>query len=270
MEIESGGPARSRSFTMTSEEVKEKSSSGANIRWYLYVVVATYDEAQRAIDPTSTNGFVAFTQCQYGWCGQVNTVGWTDKNLFITNKCKNIERAVMLIDLLDSDECNRMLYSGAKGVNWDYNEDGVPVINESTLDARSQGGDAWALTGIQNGIWSNLIGYDGSAKSEDGYAFNLFNTADILKKTLNPVEKDFANYYQVDIPSQVLTNRIDEGICYNQSNAYYGVSTFMDMFQRILQESMQNATKSYLIPFPIDYGGFARDLTPHATRSSPI
>jgi len=208
------------SFTMKAEQVKEKAAKGQYIggycTWYTGELYAT----EREKDPNTLKGIVSIpVEGVNGWYGQNALVGWSDKLLFITNKCENVPLAVKFIDFLDSDEANRAHYSGIEGKYWKYNEQGVPKVLSEAIELRAKGGDEWQKTGINS--FSNIIGASGFGKHSDGYYYNLFDDPEVKAQTLNPLQKDFCEFYGVDYPAQAHYKLVQEGKATNQQNGLH-------------------------------------------------
>ncbi len=224
------------SYTMTGEEVNEKAANnqyvGSYCTWYTGDMYTTNREA----DENTLAGIIAvYGEGISGWYGANHTVGWGDKLSFISTNCKDVPLAVSFFNALDSEELNRVHYSGIEGQTWDY-VDGVPTIKEETIALKSAGGDAWNKLGISS--FSNQIGSSEFGMHSDGYYFNLFDNDDLKYASLNPLEKDYADFYGVKYPSQVHYNMVQEGKAINQSGnqcqaVQLGMATRPDDITRI-------------------------------------
>lgn len=71
-----------------------------------------------------------------GWANERNFAGWQGKYFLVSSHSKNIERAVMILDYLQSEECARIVDSGVEG-RWEIGEDGKPALTEDTIDMKS-------------------------------------------------------------------------------------------------------------------------------------
>lgn len=206
------------SFTMKSEEMSEKAARGQYVGAKITWDVGSYNDAMKQADLNTTKGFMAIpAEGQYSWYGARSIAGWGDKEMFVTSTSKNIEKAIQLLDFLDSPEGNRLHYSGVEGKHWE-NKNGVPTPLQSTFDLRNSGSqDEWLKTGI--GSMSNFIGAGGNSKDPNGYPYDLFQTKEGLIASLSSLQKDFAKFYNVEYPGELQMNMVAEGKHFNQSNS---------------------------------------------------
>lgn len=200
------------SFTMKWDEVQGKAAKGQYLGTYCTWVTDPYYDAMKETDPSTTKGMMAIPfEGSQGWYGSNWVAGWTDKCLFITSNCANIERAVSFIDYQDTHEANRIYYSGFENTHWKV-VDGVAAISPETIALKSAGGDEWARTGIGGGGWANIIGYSGGSPAADGQPYDLFTDNRVsMIAALNPLQKDFCNHYQVELPVDVHKNMVKNG-----------------------------------------------------------
>ena len=200
------------SFTMTTDEFNAKHNSG------LYVASYSrndnmYNE-MRKTDPNTLAGFMPIPS--------TGAVVFVDNPLifgnapalynFISSKSKNWEAAARIINVMHDPDFIRIQYSGFKGVHWDYNAQGIPILFDSTIDAYSENSEAWKKTGIRNTIGhTNTI--DSTAMHPDGYLFGLFNEKAYQsnQRGLSPLYLDYSNFYNVLYPSAALNNLVQEG-----------------------------------------------------------
>ncbi|WP_435170614.1 hypothetical protein [Paenibacillus glycanilyticus] len=206
------------SFTMKSEEMNEKAARGQYVGAKITWDVGSYNDAMKQADPNTINGFMAIpAEGQYSWYGARSIAGWGDKEMFVTSTSKNIEKAVQLLDFLDSPEGNRLHYSGVEGKHWE-NKNGVPTLLQSTIDLRNTGSqEEWAKTGI--GSMSNFIGAGGKSKDPNGYPYDLFQTKEGLIASLSALQKDFAKFYNVEYPGELQMKMVEEGKHFDQRNS---------------------------------------------------
>ena len=236
------------SFTMKAEQVNEKAAKGQYIGGYCTWYTGKLYETEREKDPNTLKGIVSIpVEGMNGWYGQDALVGWSDKLLFITNKCKNVPLAVKFIDFFDSDEANRAHYSGIQGKHWDYNAEGVPEVFPETIALRTAGGEEWNKTGI--GSFANFVGASGFGKHSDGQYFNLFDDPEVKSQTLSPLAKDFSKFYGVEYPSQAHYKMVQEGRATNQQKALHqtimmGVNAVPGDLARIDSQSEEIVTRA--------------------------
>lgn len=151
----------------------------------------------------------------YQWNGSDYKAGWIDKCLGITKNCKNPEKAMDLLDYLYSYDGCRTLYSGVEGTDW-TSDGNTPKLNDATIQASQAGGDAWTKTGI--GFDTNLIGLSPyTANPKDNKPVNLFDDSSIFGSLLTPLQKDFAQHYNVSYPEQYFAKLRQEGKVQDQS-----------------------------------------------------
>ena len=203
------------SFTMTGDQVQEKAANNQYVGSYCTWYTSDMYDTNRESDPNTLAGIIAvYGEGMSGWYGSNHTVGWGDKLTFITTSCENIPLAVQFLDALDSDELNRVHYSGIEGQTWNY-VDGVPTLTDEVVALKAEGGDEWSHLGISS--FSNTIGASGFGMHEDGYYYSLWDDPELKYAGLSPLEKDYADFYGVQYPSQVHYNMVLEGTAINQS-----------------------------------------------------
>ena len=157
----------------------------------------------------------------YTWGGVYSVTGWGDKNLAITKSCKTPDRAMEFLNYLYSMDGVRTITSGVKGSQWDV-VDGTPKLNDATIKARSENGDAAiaiGMTQVRGGWDENLQGLSGfTVNTADNLPLSLFNTADAYASALNPLQKDFCEYYGIKYPYEIFKNKLDAGKIADQRN----------------------------------------------------
>lgn len=135
--------------------------------------------------------------------------GWTNMSLSISKNCKTPDRAMDLLNFLFSYDGARMMASGIEGVHWDY-VDGKPTLRPETIELRKNGGDEWSNTGIL--IDANFIGLmSAQINPKDDYPVCLFESKEVYTQRVNPLEKDFSEYYGGAYPGEVYEKLIDGG-----------------------------------------------------------
>lgn len=145
----------------------------------------------------------------YQWHGDMANLGWTSKCFGITTDCKTPERAMDLMNYFWSIDGCRTLYNGIKGVNWDV-KDGKPTLTDETIAAYKKNDAAWKATSIN--LDANIIGLAPYfLNSADNEVLCLFNTKQVFSQGLNPLVKDWSDYYQVSYPGEKFANLVKEG-----------------------------------------------------------
>lgn len=130
----------------------------------------------------------------------------------INVNCEYPERAMQLLDWLDSDEGSRALRSGLEGESWEY-VDGVPQYTDAVYEAIDNGtiDDYW--------MQHRLMGYGGNGmnsgplaiKTEDGYPSDLTRSEDYIAYSAPDVMKAYAADFGCEYPGQVYEKWIEEG-----------------------------------------------------------
>lgn len=205
-------------FITKSEDLTEKYTKGQYLggsnNWYF----GTYNSNQRAEDAETLKEYVILP-CYMGWANEVNQAGWSGKYYFVSSHSPNIERAVMVLDYLQSEEASRETNSGLEG-RWEITEDGSVALTEDTKTIKTDGSRADELTmsGIANQDMFNSIGYDERSILSDGGLVNLFYDESVLGETLTFAEKDMCETLDISLPSDTLKNGIEAGTNIDLSN----------------------------------------------------
>ncbi len=135
-------------------------------------------------------------------------------NIFVNAKSKNLDAALQVVDFFHDPDVTRMTYSGVEGVDWEYGEDGVPVLTEKALsDVTTY--NAWTddyakNTGI-TGLVTEWTPFQGTGLHPDGYPYDLKRQMQYRPMTLSPMLKDYSDFYGVTCPSELQMQRVNEG-----------------------------------------------------------
>lgn len=118
----------------------------------------------------------------------------------ITNNCKYPERAMELLNWLDSDDGMRVIYNGIPGIDWDY-VDGVPqYIGEAKAAYDAGTGSAYLSDRTMRGCAAAGIMCSGyKTTSFDGYPIRLDQSMEIRKANATAAQKYFASQYGEDL-----------------------------------------------------------------------
>lgn len=145
-----------------------------------------------------------------GWANEPNRAGWTGKFYFVSSHSANIERAVMVLDYLQSGEFSRDIESGIEG-RWVTGEDGIAHLTEDTIDMKTNAErtDEWKESGI--GVLDDLAGWGYNNVLSDGGLVKLWNEAEVMALSLTTAEQEFCETFDITLPSDLLKNRIEEG-----------------------------------------------------------
>jgi putative aldouronate transport system substrate-binding protein len=123
----------------------------------------------------------------------------------ITVKCKTPERAMDLLNFLNSDDGMRLLVNGVEGVNWNVGSDGLPHLTTETLNLMLNG-NSEDLDTAGLGGYTHLYGksYDAlDHKYNCPMRFQFNEDPMKLMETATPYEKDFTQHYGVQYPDQL-------------------------------------------------------------------
>lgn len=211
------------SFIMTADENNAKVAGGE------YVAVpwgnaALYNESRKD-DPNTLKGMlvVPSENAVVGARKLQVTGGMPTDCMFVSKTSENWENALRVINFFAQDHIIRAATCGLQGVDWDYDENGVPYITEKGYADREKygyGTEEYAkATGIYGHI-GNWTFFHGTAIAEDGYVYNLAQMPAERVRTLDPMRKDFAETYGVSRPSELLMNLVYEGKTIDNLNDY--------------------------------------------------
>ena len=187
------------SFIMTRAELQAKYTANRYVAAVPYEGTQIYTEASKK-DPNTLMGIVSLpTPATFIFADKLMLTGnMPSDNIFVNAKSTNIENALKVIDFFHDPDVTRMIYNGVKGVDWDYDANGVPYLTEkyfNDLATYGDGTDEYILaTGIQ-GQFTEWTAYQGGALHPDGYPYDLELMDANRAKVLNPLLKDVAATY---------------------------------------------------------------------------
>ena len=198
-------------FITKSEDLKEKYNKGqylgGSVNWYY----GTYNENQRTADPETLKEYVTLPS-YLGWGNEKNLGGWFGKYFFVSSHSENIERAVMILDYLQSEEFSRDIDSGVEG-RWTTDDSGKPSLTADTVAMKTDGSrlDEWKASGIGESDLSAMCGLDYYNVASDGGLIDLWYDEDMLDDSMTYAEKDMCSTLGIDIPSDTLKKRVEAG-----------------------------------------------------------
>ena len=198
-------------FITKSEDLKEKYNKGqylgGSVNWYY----GTYNENQRAADPETLKEYVTLPS-YLGWGNEKNLGGWFGKYFFVSSHSENVERAVMILDYLQSEEFSRDIDSGVEG-RWTTDDSGKPSLTADTVAMKTDGSRLyeWKASGIGEGDLSAMCGLDYYNVASDGGLIDLWYDEDMLDDSMTYAEKDMCSTLGIDIPSDTLKKRVEAG-----------------------------------------------------------
>lgn len=252
-------------FIMKGDDLNAKVVQGTYAGALRTWDVGSYYWEQMQQDPDTLKGYMSVVSENgsiSGGFGSNPVAGWENNSIFIYSGCKNIEKAVRVLDYMHDEDNLRTYYSGFQGVHWDYDENGVPALTEEGKKLFANGGDAMAQAGIAGsttGGWLNYwCAYSGSVLHSDGGKLNLTYTPEALAETLNPLQKDYSEHYGVAYPAQVSENQVAAGIATDRS------MDNKDLYMLLTEVPEEIGTKKTQIEGLLE--GYVPDLVMAATQ----
>lgn len=194
-------------FITQGEDLTEKYTKGQYLGGTVNWFYGTYNTNNKGTDKE----YIALPS-KLGWVNEPNRAGWTGKYMFVSSHSPNIERAVMVLDYLQSSEFARSAESGIEG-RWEKGDDGKPHLTDDTMSMKTDSSrvDEWKASGISDSGTDNLVGWDYNNVLSDGGLVNLWNDEDVMKANLTTAEQDLCKQFNIDLPSDLLKNRIEDG-----------------------------------------------------------
>lgn len=190
-----------------SEKYDKKQYLGGTSNW----LFASYNTNARKADPETLEEYVILPG-EMGWAGATYKAGWTGKYFFVSSHSPNIERAVMVLDYLQSPEYSRAIDSGVEG-RWEYGADEKPYLTEDTIDMKTDGArtDEWIASGIGEGNLYSVAGEDELNVAPDGGLINLWMEDDMLNLGMTAAEQDMCETLDLNVPTDLLKKKIENG-----------------------------------------------------------
>lgn len=211
-------------FIMKSDDLSAKVVQGTYAGALRTWDVGDYYSQEVKNDPNTLKGYVSIFPENGGMSANYASnpiAGWENNSIFIYSGCKNIEKAVQVLDYMHDEDNLRTYYSGFEGVHWEYGADGVPVLTDAGKELFANGGDAMAQAGVAGSSTGGWLNYwcatSGAVMHSDGSMLNLAYSPEALAETLNPLQKDYSEQYNVSYPAQVHQNQVAEGIAKDRS-----------------------------------------------------
>ena len=159
------------------------------------------------------------------WISRASEFGMSARTIVFSSKCDEtkMKGIVRLLEFLFSEDGSRSIMIGPKGVTWDYDENGVAVFTEECRQKMAENSGYLLEQGANS--YLGIVGqdYDALAASEanEGDYIDLRLNEDYIKENLTPTEKDYCDFYGVEVPLQAATAR------QNQSTIYEGYINLM-------------------------------------------
>lgn len=156
------------SFTMTGEEYNEKIENNR----YMGIDQAARGQTNYLVVPTENETLYVNVLTPLG-----NAPG---ENMFVSANTDNIDVCLEYVNYLYDPDFNRLIYSGVQGVDWDYDENGVPSLTEKSIADRAAGTEYWSETGNGYGYRYTSNPYNPAVDHTDGYPLDLSYKPDAL------------------------------------------------------------------------------------------
>lgn len=212
------------SLTMKGDDLNAKATNGQLVSTICSWYGGSLLQNESAKNPESMAEYMVLpVEGQYNWGSQHGNIGWPFYHA-VNAETEHIEEIMKIIDYVNTPEGARMGHMGKEGRLWEM-VDGEPKIKQEAIDTRLAGGDE--ATRTVNGLWPQTFGVAETTLCEDGSPANLWNSPDIWKLTLTPAQKDFAEHYGVEVPSQAALNLIEEGKAYDKSQMNWDLMSLL-------------------------------------------
>lgn len=203
-------------FITQYDDVQEKYDKGqylgGSVNWF----VNTYNQNARAEDSETLKEYITLPS-YLGWDNEKNYGGWFGKYFFVSSHSENIERAVMILDYLQSEEFSRICDSGVEG-RWVVNDDGTVALTEDTISLKTDGSrlDEWNKSGIS--VFGGYAGEDYYNVAEDGGLVDLWYEESALTASMTYAEKDLCETLDLTMPSDMLKKHVEAGTSIDLGN----------------------------------------------------
>jgi putative aldouronate transport system substrate-binding protein len=229
-------------FTMTWDEFEAKMNKGQYLAVHCYAYGSLYSEMAKTNTNTLT-GYMIIPSDNNVCGGNLNHPTGNAPTLFtfVSAKSDNWKTALAFFNYISDPDNIRMLYSGVKGIAWDYDKNNVPYILDKTLADKTANNDAWQRSGVMLNLQTPLIPMSGAELHPDGYSYFLLADANYRNLGLTPLQQDYCTFYKVKYPAQAVFDRISITGAIDESHSYAqtimsGVSEIPNDIQRILNQ----------------------------------
>lgn len=198
-------------FITKSEDLTEKYTKGqylgGTVNWYF----GNYNGNQRVEDKETLKQFVVLPS-KLGWANEKDRAGWSGKYFYVSSHSPNIQRAVKILDYLQSEEFSRNTDSGVEG-RWKKGEGGKPHLTEDTIIMKTDPSRSteWEQSGIGESNMRTVVGLSEDNRAADGGRINLWYEEDVISAGLTYAEKDMCETLNLTLPSDLLKKGIEKG-----------------------------------------------------------
>lgn len=192
------------SFTQKFDQGMEKYKAGRVLAGWVAFMTDGFNQAM-VEQKVEDKGFINMpppkgTEVYYS--GEYKMVGKSWALWGITSKCKYPEKAMDLLNLAMSNEGNVLLYNGLEGRDWKL-DNNKPYITDETLKARQSDTQFTMKTGIGKYTgWFTRAG--GAIHQKYGTPLDFMSLPETFERQLNPLQKDFCQYYGYKYPAEWL------------------------------------------------------------------
>ncbi|MFC5406171.1 extracellular solute-binding protein [Cohnella soli] len=217
------------SFTQKFENHVEKAK--ANRILFSWVSWSGESDATKAYAAAGQKdkGFAALPPIKggYQYNGDYNDLGQGSRLYAISKNSKNPEKAMELINFLNSYEGSELLLNGIEGKHWSV-ENGKPQMKPEIIQQSLNDPNFAATTGI--GKYTNWVGHGpGSIDPKYNVPIDFFSSQEAFKAKLTDLDKEMSEHYGVEYPGQVVENAVKSGdIKFASFNGIYNAVTPTD------------------------------------------
>lgn len=184
-------------FTMSGDEYDAKVAEGRYMG-IAYVDNSLYNDKIKE-DPETLAGYVVVPSkgsILYADCMLMMGNAPTYHG-FINAKSENKELAMKFYNELYDLDYNREMYSGVQGVDWDYDENGVPYMFDTTVAKIANSDESFIGVGYHSRD-PYLTAYNPACLHTDGYPLDLLESSSARADSQNYLQRDYAAYYDVE------------------------------------------------------------------------
>lgn len=156
-------------------------------------------------------GFVALPPIKgtYQYNGSYSELGLGSRLFAISKNSKNPEKAMELINFLNTYEGSELLLNGIEGKHWTV-VNGKPQVKPEVIQQSKSDPNFTATTGI--GKYSNWVGHGtGSIDPKYNVPVSFSSSTEAFKANLTDLDKDYSEHYGVEYPGQVVENMVKNG-----------------------------------------------------------
>lgn len=203
-------------FTMKNAQYHSKVSNGE-----ILVAADNWDTPDVAICGENAGMYVLPGAFPYiaGIYPLESRLGYTTTNaICISANCKHPEKAMELLEYLNSDEGSRLVRTGIQGEDWDV-VDGKPELIGKRLDnfvsnntQEKDYADKASPQGIGKYAW--MCSTQAINPAADGYPYDLTNSKEYTMLSVSAADKDFSDYYgagKAQYPGEAYVQLVEEG-----------------------------------------------------------